>query len=198
MCANLRAACGAKRSRLPMTAVSSTQQAEGVRQRLPEYGVPVSAPTWRAGQVDDEGTASDTGHSAREQAVGRPARSVGSKGLGNPRNLTLEDRGRRFRSHVSRRDPGSSGRQDHAGLFSELLDRFRDLASVIWNDPPNDLVSVLRQELLEESAAFVVSLAARDPVGDGQHGRIHAGSLLFSRSRTSDSVIVSSTALAMS
>ena len=54
------------------------------------------------------------------------------------------------------------------------------------------------QQLLEQVAARVLALAHVDAVGDRQHRRLHAGSFVFSTSRTSESSIPSSTAFAMS
>jgi len=62
-------------------------------------------------------------------------------------------------------------------------------------DAASDRVPVGAQELLEQVAARVLRLAARDPIGDGEHGGVH--DFVFSTSSTSN-VICLSIAFAMS
>ena len=75
----------------------------------------------------------------------------------------------------------------------------RYLGPVVGDDAPADLVPLGGEQLLEEVAARVVALPARDPVRDGQDGRLaQAGPFVFSRSRTSRTTMSGSIAFAMS
>ena len=94
--------------------------------------------------------------------------------------------------------PGAARGQDELGFSRELLDRFCDRVPLIRDDPPDDLVAIAAQELVEEIAARVLAPTHVDTVGDGQDGRLHARCFVFSTSRTSPSSIPSSTAFAMS
>ena len=59
------------------------------------------------------------------------------------------------------------------------------VVGVVRNDAALDVEPLAREELLEHVAARVLANAGVHAVGDGEHGGLHAGSFVFSTSRTS-------------
>jgi len=129
-----------------------------------EHGIAVAAATRRAGEIDDQRPPDDARNAAREQAVRRLGDRVRAQRLCDPGRLALQDGPRRFRGDVAWREPGAPGCQDDCGPWGDVLDRSRDLVRLIGDDTPLDLVAVGAQKLLEQIAASVVGLAARDAV----------------------------------
>ena len=98
----------------------------------------------------------------------------------------------------TRRETRAAGREDQTRTSRELAQRLDDLLPLVRDDAALDRVAVSAQELVQEIAAAVLSLTARDTVGDGQHGGLQTSSFIFSIRRTSLIVIALSTALHMS
>jgi hypothetical protein len=169
-----------------------------MRKSLADDREAVPATARRARKVQHERRAAHAGDAPGEETVGRPAEGVGPNRLRKPRHLALDDRGGRLRGDVPRRHTGSAGRDHELGLVGELLDRSGDLAPIVGDDAALDLVALVFEQLLEEGAALVSSLSARDAVRDRQDGGSQTSSFVFSRSLTSVNVIESSTAFAMS
>src|SRR5262249_47281845 len=143
--------------------------------------------------------AAHAGKATGEERVRRLAAGVGADRLRDPGSDPVEDRCGRLRGHVAWRDTRAAGRQhEPCTRLRELLDRARDLGALVRDAPPLDCMPPAAQELVERVAAPVFARAAMDTVRDGQHGRLHSGSLVFSTSRTPSIVISLSTALAMS
>ena len=124
-----------------------------------------------------------------------PGDRVGAESLGDPGRLALQHGARRLRRHVSRREPGPARREHELGSRGEILDRRGDLVRLVGDDPAFDVVAVRAQELLEQVAARIVRLPARDPVRHREDGGRH--SFTFSTSSTLK-VICLSIAFAMS
>src|SRR5262245_55950016 len=123
---------------------------------------------------------------------------VGADRLCDPRDHPLEDTRRRLGRHVARADTRAAGGQYEPRLVRQLLDRLRDRSPLVRNDAAHDLETFGDEQLLEQVAARVLASAHVDAVGDRQHGGLHTASLVFSTSRTSESSMPESTALAMS
>src|SRR4051794_8938366 len=98
------------------------EQLQRMWQRGPEHRVPVSTGTRRACEIDDERPADRAGGAPGEQAMRRLPERVRAERLRNPWSLTIEDRPRRLRCHVARRESGTTGREHECGFARELAD----------------------------------------------------------------------------
>lgn len=181
-----------------MSALLAGDEPESVRERLADDGEPVSATAGRSRQVDHERRAPGARDTAGKEAVGRSPRRIDPNRLGDARNLTLEDRGGRLRRDITGGDSGPAGGEHQVHVIGELLDRGRDLAPLVRDDAPRDLVALVREEPLQQSPALVSPLAARDAVRDGEDGGLQISSFVLSSRRTSLTTIEPSIAFAMS
>ncbi len=185
-------------SRLPVPACLARNEADRVRKGFVDDCEPVSATTRRARKVQHERGAAHAGDPPREETVRGAAEGIRADRLREPRDLALDHRGRRFRSDIPRGHTGPARRDHELGLVGELLDRSSDLAPIVGHDAARNLVALAFEQLLQQSAALIRSLAARNAVRDRQDGGSQTSSFVFSRSRTSVNLIESSTAFAMS
>ena len=165
-------------------------------ERRPKDRVAVAATAGRAGQVDDERRCRATPATPRES---RPCGVFAIESArsacaipGASRSSTV-----RVASGVTSRGaiPVPPVVSTSAARAGELLDRRGDLARLVGDDAPRDVVPVGSEQLRERVAARVLGLAARHAVGHGEHRRVHC--FVFSTSSTSN-VICLSIAFAMS
>jgi hypothetical protein len=127
-----------------------------------------------------------------------PCDGIGSDRFGNAGNLALEHRRGCLRRDVPRSDARPAGREHERYRIGQLLDRRGDLAPLVRDDPSQDFVAVVGEQVLEQAPALVRPLAAGNAVRDGEDRRLQTSSFVFSSKRTSLTTIESSTAFAMS
>jgi hypothetical protein len=184
---------------LPVRGRVALEQRDRVRQRRAQHLEAVPAASRRAGQVHDEGPAAHARESTRQQGMRRLRERVGADRLRDARRHALEHVAGRFGRHVAGGEAGAARGQDDRRLFGQLGDRLGDGVAVVGNDPALDLVALGREQPCEHIAALVLTRSLGNAVRDRQHGRPHStGSFVFSTSRTSESSIEESIALAMS
>jgi hypothetical protein len=182
-----------------MTSLLAGEEADRMGERLTYDLESVSTAARRAREVDDESLPPDSGNATGEEPVRGSGDSVGSDGLGDTRHLALDHRGGRLGRDVAGRNTRPARRHHELELVRQLLDRLRNLPSVVGNHAALDLLpAVAAQQLFQSLAALVRALAPRNAVRDGEYSGPQSSSLLFSRSRTSRTTIESSTAFAMS
>ena len=169
-----------------------------MRKSLVDDRIAVAAAARRAWEIDHERRSAHAGEAPRQQTVRRAAEGVRSNRLRKPGNLPLDHRRGRLRSDISGRHASPARCNHQLGLVSELLDRRRNLASLVGHDATRDLVALDLEQLLQKSSTLVRPLATRNAVRDRQDGGPQTSSFVFSSRRTSVNDIESSTAFAMS
>src|SRR3954453_15637739 len=174
------------------------QELEGMLERRAEDAVAVAGSAGGAGEVDDEGGADRAGDAARGLCVRGGVEGVGPESLGDPGGLALEHVLRRLRRDVARGKPGAAGREDKPRFRGDLTNCGCYEWALVRHEAADHLVTVPAEQLFEDVPASVLGLAARDAVGDGQDGRFHTCSFVFSTRWTSPIDIALSIALHMS
>src|SRR4051812_30450907 len=196
----MRSAEGARqwRSCLPVLGPPAGDQLDRVRQRRLDQREPVAAPTGRAGQVHDQRLSPNARRAAAEQTMWRLADCVRAQGLGNPGDNPVQNRLGRLGREVARRHSRPARREDDVGRERQLSKNRGDLKTNVRNEPVLDVVVLRLEQLDEECATLVLSLARRDAVGHRHDRGLHRGCFVFSTRATSVTDIPESIALAMS
>src|SRR5690349_18017216 len=116
MRSGMRGGCRVSGVRCPVRGLRSGDKIHSVVQEVLEYREAVGHTAGRAGKIDDQRLPARARHAAGQPRAREARRRARAERVGDPGCDPVHDRLRRFRRHVTRREPRPTRRENHVHL----------------------------------------------------------------------------------